>query len=96
MIADLLPGHATSAELFRDVDEHSLFPDERAIIARAVEPRRGEFTAGRWCARRALAKLGIPPLPILCGDQREPKWPAGRTDPGLVCRQLTTVVDRTG
>ena len=39
--------------------------------------RRREFTAGRNCARRALARLGAPAGPILAGDNREPRWPRG-------------------
>ena len=39
--------------------------------------RRAEFTAGRLCARMALARLGIPAAPILPGPAGEPCWPAG-------------------
>ena len=39
--------------------------------------RRAEFTAGRLCARMALARLGMPAAPILPGPAGEPCWPAG-------------------
>ncbi|MDQ0585795.1 4'-phosphopantetheinyl transferase EntD [Streptomyces rishiriensis] len=35
-----------------------LYPEEEAVIARAVEKRRREFTAVRGCARLAMEKLG--------------------------------------
>jgi 4'-phosphopantetheinyl transferase EntD len=39
--------------------------------------RRREFTAGRACARRALALLGLEDAAIPVGAEREPLWPAG-------------------
>jgi 4'-phosphopantetheinyl transferase EntD/uncharacterized protein YbdZ (MbtH family) len=48
---------------------------EEALVARAVESRRAEFRAGRWCARRALDQLGVAPAPILRGPGGEPLWP---------------------
>lgn len=55
----------------------ALFPAEAATLGRAVDKRRREFTTGRICAHRALAALDVPPVPILPGDRREPRWPAG-------------------
>ncbi len=54
-----------------------LWPQEAAFIARAVEGRRAEFTAGRVLARRALAALGGGDCPILAGSRNMPVWPAG-------------------
>lgn len=54
-----------------------LFNSELAGIAGACAHRRLEFTAGRTCARRALAKLGLAALPIPVGNDRRPQWPAG-------------------
>ena len=54
-----------------------LYPEEAACIRGAVEKRRREFTAGRQCARAALASLGIARFPLLVGPQREPLWPPG-------------------
>jgi len=55
-----------------------LLPEEEAYLGgRVAAGRRQEFTAGRNCARRALAQLGAPPGPLLAGDNREPRWPPG-------------------
>ncbi|TYO88760.1 4'-phosphopantetheinyl transferase family protein [Oceanicella actignis] len=54
-----------------------LFGEEAAAVARAVEPRRREFAAGRRAARAALASLGIAPAAIPMGADRAPVWPAG-------------------
>lgn len=54
-----------------------LFPDEEAVVARAVQSRRREFAEVRGCARQALAELGIEPRPILPGAFGAPMWPAG-------------------
>ncbi len=54
-----------------------LLPEEAACIRRAVSKRRREFTAGRLCARAALAQLGIHDFPLLVGEARVPVWPAG-------------------
>jgi 4'-phosphopantetheinyl transferase EntD len=55
-----------------------LLPDEAAdLSAGAVTKRVEEFTAGRACARRALAEFGIVDFPIKVGPKREPLWPEG-------------------
>jgi len=68
------PGTATA---YPETIEAGLFPEEREHIARSVAKRRAEFAAVRRCARRALHELGYPPVPILPGEQREPRWPEG-------------------
>jgi enterobactin synthetase component D / holo-[acyl-carrier protein] synthase len=57
--------------------EAVLFPEEEAVVARAVEKRRREFTTARACAREALARLDRPPKAILPGPRGEPLWPPG-------------------
>jgi 4'-phosphopantetheinyl transferase EntD len=57
--------------------EVELFPEEQALVARAVPTRQREFAQGRDCARRALAVLGVARCPLLVGAQREPLWPSG-------------------
>ncbi|MCZ7439901.1 4'-phosphopantetheinyl transferase superfamily protein [Micromonospora sp. WMMC241] len=55
-----------------------LLPAEQAALGeRAVPSRRRDFTAGRACARRALATLGLPVTPVPAGADRAPVWPAG-------------------
>jgi 4'-phosphopantetheinyl transferase EntD len=67
------------AEAFGDTmaGAGALFPEEEAMVARAVERRRQEYATGRHCARQALAALGFPPVPVLTGSKREPVWPSG-------------------
>lgn len=77
MIEELLPAGVRSAEAFTDPPEVTLFPEEEALIARARDKRRREFTTGRWCAHQALSRLGVPPVPLLRGERGAPKWPAG-------------------
>lgn len=54
-----------------------LFDTEESLVARAVDKRKWEFRAGRHCARRALAELGMSEAAILNGPDRAPVWPAG-------------------
>lgn len=77
MIEDILPSAVAVAEEFGDVPDIVLFPEEEAVIARAVDKHRREFTTARACARAALAKLGLPPVPIVPGPCGMPQWPAG-------------------
>jgi 4'-phosphopantetheinyl transferase EntD len=77
MIATLLPRAAVTAEAGPGDWSAPLLPTESALVARAVEKRRREFSAGRSCARRALERLGLRDVPILAGPRREPLWPPG-------------------
>ena len=96
MIEQILPPEVASAEAFDDAGTAALFPEEQAVIARAVAKRRGEFGTGRACARAALAKLGLPPAAILPGARGAPQWPAGvaGTFRGHVWAGVGTVVGR--
>jgi 4'-phosphopantetheinyl transferase EntD len=77
MIEIILPPFVVSADAFDDSPDAALFPEEEAVIGRAVEKRRREFTTARVCARKALKSLGRPPAPILPGARGEPQWPDG-------------------
>lgn len=77
MIEEILPPEVASAEAFDDPGDVDLFPEEEAVIARAVDKRRREFTTARACARKALAELGLPPVPIVPGERGAPGWPDG-------------------
>jgi len=77
MIEPLLPPEVTVVEMFGDAPDAMLFPDEEAVVAKAVDKRRREFATVRACARQALARLGVPPVPILPGHRGAPQWPAG-------------------
>lgn len=54
-----------------------LWPEERPVVASAIERRRQEFIIGRSAARQAMAKLGSAPAAIPVGPSRQPQWPAG-------------------
>lgn len=78
MLAAILPCGVESAEVFGgECDRGELFPAEEAVIAKATDKRRAEFTAVRVCARLALARTGIRPAPILPGPSGAPVWPPG-------------------
>ncbi len=54
-----------------------LLAAEAEQIRDAGAKRRREFTAGRVCARAALARLGIEDFPLLSDPDRVPRWPPG-------------------
>lgn len=77
MIDKILPPGVRCAEAFADPPGARLYPEEMAIVARAVAKRRREFSTARNCARSALRGLGVPPGPILTGERGAPQWPPG-------------------
>jgi 4'-phosphopantetheinyl transferase EntD len=77
MIEKIFPAEVACAEAFGDPPDAVPHPEEEPLVAKAVEKRRREFTTARHCARRALADLGVPPVPILRGERGAPQWPPG-------------------
>ena len=77
MIEELFPDGVVAMVASEAMWEGRLFPEEAACIERAVAKRRREFTAGRLCARAALARVGVPPAPLLPNSDRTPRWPEG-------------------
>lgn len=78
MIEELLPPTVVTVEAYgHEGADAPLYPEEAALMTRAVAKRRREFAAVRSCARRAMEKLGVPPQPILPGERGAPGWPAG-------------------
>ncbi len=59
------------------MDESLLHPCEYALVRNAVAKRKGEFAAGRHCARLALARLHIGESAILQDANGCPIWPEG-------------------
>jgi 4'-phosphopantetheinyl transferase EntD len=57
--------------------EPPLHPEEAALARDMGPARRREFAAGRACARRALAALGVADGAVLRGARRAPRWPEG-------------------
>jgi len=76
-IAGLLPSAAAVAERWNCDACGVLIGGEEASVAAAPDHRRREFARGRACARQALQRLGVGPVPILRGRNGEPLWPAG-------------------
>ncbi|MFI7425803.1 4'-phosphopantetheinyl transferase [Micromonospora sp. NPDC049836] len=75
---DLLPSAVAVAVAGPGDWSGALLPAERACLGdRAVPGRRRDFTAGRVCARRALAGLGLPAAPVVAAPDRSPVWPPG-------------------
>ncbi|MDX3314405.1 4'-phosphopantetheinyl transferase family protein [Streptomyces sp. NPDC054884] len=84
MIEELLPASVVAVEAFgeegvREFGDTPLYPQEEALLTRAVDKRRREFTVVRGCARRAMEKLGVPARPVLPGERGAPGWPDGVT-----------------
>ncbi|MFB7596701.1 4'-phosphopantetheinyl transferase [Streptomyces sp. NPDC056160] len=79
MIDELLPGPVVAVEAYgvEEAGRAALYPEEQAVMLRAVAKRRREFAAVRECARRAMEKLGVPRQPVLPGAGGAPGWPAG-------------------
>ncbi len=81
LIAAVLPDgrreNLVAAELYHDPPQLAPLPEEELLIARSVVKRRNEFVTVRHCARLALQQLGVPPVPILKGENGEPCWPDG-------------------
>ncbi len=77
MIEELLPATAAAVETFGDLPQSVLYPQEKALVAHSTDERRREFATVRGNARKALARLGVPPAPILPGTRGAPGWPEG-------------------
>lgn len=77
MIESLFPASVATQVATAPMWEERLLPQEEACVERALPRRRREFTAGRACARTALAKLGVERGPIVSAPDRTPVWPAG-------------------
>lgn len=76
-LVSLLPPDVEVVEHWGGFEGFELHPNDAIHVAGAVEARRREFAAGRWCARRALLRLtGHEDLNV--GRRgRAPVWPEG-------------------
>jgi 4'-phosphopantetheinyl transferase EntD len=80
-------GHCVSCQF--DIEQYSdgLFHHFNiplpASLALAVNKRKAEFLAGRFCAKQALNMWGITQAHVPIGQHRAPQWPAG------VCGAIT-------
>jgi len=74
----LLSAQAESEEIDPHAVEGELLKAESDAVEGAAQTRIEQFTAGRVCARIALARLGVATTtPILRGEDRAPIWPRG-------------------
>lgn len=76
-LSSLVPDEVVTVEVAPSELSASLLPEEEAAVARAVDRRRQEYAAGRWCARRAMTLLGVTPGPVVSRSDRAPAWPQG-------------------
>jgi 4'-phosphopantetheinyl transferase EntD len=79
LLAQLFAPGVAAAELREDADASLLYPAEAAFCVGFARRRIADFAAGRLCARRALADLGIADFPIAVNSDRSPVWPPGIT-----------------
>ncbi|MGY3133877.1 hypothetical protein ACVWZM_004559 [Bradyrhizobium sp. USDA 4501] len=77
LLGKLFPRPVGVATMSFNGANYPLFPGEENAVAGAVEKRRREFAAGRYCARCALSQLGFPTVAIPSAPDRSPVWPAG-------------------
>ncbi|MFJ5772734.1 4'-phosphopantetheinyl transferase [Streptomyces sp. NPDC093094] len=100
VIGDLVPSWAVARHRYDDVPGEPadvLFPEEAARMARAVPQRQREFASVRVCARAALERLGVAPVPLLPDRRGAPQWPAGVVGGMTHCDGYrAAVVARTG
>jgi 4'-phosphopantetheinyl transferase EntD len=78
-LAQLLPAGVATAELAGSTDPALLHPDERRMIDGAAPGRISGFTAGRLCARHAVARFCFWDIPIGAQADRRPLWPDSLT-----------------
>lgn len=96
MLSNIVPPYVATVAVWSNSPVPLLLEEEAAQILTATESRKREFSAGRWCAREALKKLGYSPTPILRGARHEPIWPYGIVGSITHCeRYITAAVAKT-
>ncbi|MEP6883769.1 MAG: 4'-phosphopantetheinyl transferase superfamily protein [Gammaproteobacteria bacterium] len=71
----LLPSYVIAVETMDSAELGALLPAEAACLGNSAPKRMREFAAGRVCARRALAQIGVEDFPIIAAQDRQPIWP---------------------
>jgi 4'-phosphopantetheinyl transferase EntD len=77
MIEQILPPGIYCSTLTDLSAPFELWPDEKALLAKATEKRRRDFSAGRACARNSLQQMGIQGISLPADEKRMPLWPPG-------------------
>jgi 4'-phosphopantetheinyl transferase EntD len=75
LLGDLFDASVAAYELLGSGDAATLMPAEAASCEALRPGRLAEFAAGRQCARRALAAVGIMDFAITRNVDRTPRWP---------------------
>jgi 4'-phosphopantetheinyl transferase EntD len=91
MIEKLFTNQVIALNATQGMWEGDLYPEEQECIRKAVHKRRGEFTAGRLCAREVLFRLGVVNFPLLVGPGRAPLWPKNIVGSISHCHNLCVV-----
>ncbi len=101
LVGSLFEACVASAELRETADSKLLYPAEAALCSGFAAKRLADFTAGRLCARYALAELDVDAFPLLVRCDRSPRWPPGiqgsisHTE-GFVCAVAARTPDVAG
>ncbi|HWJ34674.1 MAG TPA: 4'-phosphopantetheinyl transferase superfamily protein [Steroidobacteraceae bacterium] len=74
-VQSLFPAGVVVVEMVGPGDPSMLYPGEAEYLGRAVPKRIQEFSAGRLCARLALAAFGIVEFALRVAQDRQPVWP---------------------
>ena len=64
---------------FEEQQTSSLDPEEKKYIEDSGLKRQKEYATGRWCAKKAMQKLGVGADMVLVGPNNEPVWQNGIT-----------------
>lgn len=81
-----MPERAVLVDSREDCGTHTLWPEEREVIASATALRQIQYATVRDCARQALVQLGLPEAAILTDEKRCPIWPEGIVGSMTHCR----------
>ena len=77
IFADLLDPRIATAQMAIGAATLPLLEGEDEDVSKAVAKRRREYSAGRACARDAMATLGLAPVALPASRDRLPAWPPG-------------------
>ncbi len=75
LLDSVFPLGVVGAELGLSAVPSLLFPYEEQYNGSVVPQRILEYTAGRLCARRALAEYGVTSYPLYMNSDWRPQWP---------------------
>jgi 4'-phosphopantetheinyl transferase EntD len=75
--ASFAPGIIIGHRIIAPGDEHALWPEEAAALARSVVQVRRASGAARIVARELISKIGLPKCALPKGGGGAPVWPAG-------------------